>query len=368
MITDLVGHSALLAQAEEQARQVRERISEQVRGRVREHGGTFVDLGIDETFSTFPPAVAAVSCAVAVQQALRGEESLVLRIGVHLGDLGSEASGKSATLVCAAIANTTAPGGIRISAPVFEELRGRLRIEVADLGPISMPDIPQPVHVFAVHPGGGQETGVEPASVQRRLAAVLEADVVSYSRLMATEEDWTVRAMKRNRATFGRHIREHGGRLIDTAGDGVLAEFPSALAAVECGIAVQSKLAEANADTPGRRLVEFRIGVDLGDLRFEGDRVYGSAVNIAARLEALAPPGGLCVSGAVWEQVHYRLGQPFEDLGRQSLKNIPHAVHAHALNLQSSSLSAPGRGRWTIGLIAAGALMLVGAAWFAMRG
>jgi class 3 adenylate cyclase len=361
MFTDIVGSAAL-----EQSEEVAERISELVRGRVGEHGGDFVHQGDDETFSTFPTALGAVSCAVAIQQVLRGEASLVLRIGVHLGDLSTEPSGKDAAFVCAAIASTTAPAGVRISAPVFEELAGRLRLGFTDLGAIALQDIPKRVQVYAVHPVGERSKPVA-ASVERRLAAILEADVVSYSRLIATDEDWTVGAIGRHRATFGRHVREGGGRVIDTAGDGVLAEFNTALDAVECAIAVQSKLREENMGLPAVRAIQYRIGIELGDVRVERDRIYGSAVNVAARLEALARPGGVCISGAVWDQIRYQIAQPFEDLGRQSLKNIPYAVHAHTLRPPGTSPSPCPRSRWAIGLLAAFVGLLSAVAWIALR-
>ncbi len=363
MCTDIVGYRAL-GQGEE----VADRVSEVVRARVGEHGGHFVEQGGDGTFSTFPTALGAVSCAVAIQRALRGEAILVLRIGVHLADISTEPSGKSAVSVCAAITSTTAPAGIRMSAPIHEELRGRLRLEFSDLGTISLPDIRKSVHAYAVHPGGGHTKSVDD-SVERRLAAILEADVVSYSRLMATEEDWTVGAISRHRATFGHHVREHGGRVVDTAGDGVLAEFPTALDAAECAVAIQSKLHEENASLPAERVVEYRVGIELGDVRVEGNRLYGSAVNVAARLEGLAPPGGVCISGAVWDQVRYQVEQPFEDLGRQSLKNIPHEVEAHTLSFSGAGPSAPDRSRWTLRLIAASVGLLAAAlAWVALRG
>ena len=115
-------------------------------------------------------------------------------------------------------------------------------------------------------------------------------------------------------------------------------------------------------------MVQYRVGVELGDVRVEGDRIYGSAVNVAARLEALAPPGGVCLSGAVWDQVRYQVEQPFEDLGRQSLKNIPHAVHVHMLRLPGTEPSPPPRSRWAIGLVAACVGLLLVVAWIALRG
>ncbi len=138
MFTDIVGYRALVETSKEHGQRVRERIVEIVRARVAEHGGSLAEGAVDETFSTFPTALSAVSCAVAVQEDLRGESILVLRIGVHQGELGTADSRRKAIELGAAIARTTAPGGIRVSAQAFEELRGRLRLGFTDLGPLSL--------------------------------------------------------------------------------------------------------------------------------------------------------------------------------------------------------------------------------------
>jgi class 3 adenylate cyclase len=364
MLTDIVG-TALLSDGE----QVTERITELVRSRVGEHGGDFVAQDSDETVSTFPTALGAVSCAVAIQRALRGEASLVLRIGVHLDDSSRGEPSRTAVVQrCAAIASTTAPGGVRMSAPVFGELQGRLRLRFNDLGEIPLRGIAQPTRVYAVHPGEGAEQS-ESVPVERRLAAVLKADVVSYSRLMATEEEWTVGAVKRHRATFARCIRERGGHVVDTSGDGILAEFPTALDAVECGVAMQREPREENADTPRERRIRYRVGIELGDIRSEAGRIYGSPVNIAARLEALAPAGGVCVSGPVWDQVRFQVPESFNNLGRQALKNIPYPVNAYALSSDETDAPPTHTRRRRIALIAAGVGLLAAAVgWIAQRG
>ena len=324
MFTDIVGYMALLEQGEER---VLERVVEIVRARVAEHGGRLSEGGVDETDSTFPTAIGAVSCALAIQQDLRGESILVLRIGVHLGDAGTDDPEDDAARVASAISRTTAPGGLRVSARAFDDVRGRLRLGSTDLGPLQLPDIPDPLQLYAIHMDAEPEEVAAPAAVQRHLAAIFEADVVSYSRLMATEEDWTVRTVTTYRGVFLDHVREHEGRVIDTSGDSVLAEFGSALEAVRCAVAVQKNLLERNRELPAERTLRFRIGIHLGDVRVEGERIYGSGVNVAARLEAIAPPGGLCISAPVHEQVRYQLDETFQDLGERSFKNIPHPVH-----------------------------------------
>lgn len=337
LVTDIVGIGALLAQDVERGMRVRERIVEIVRARVAEHGGSLMEIGVDETRSTFPTALGAVSCAVALQERLRGESLLVVRMGVHQADLDTVESEKEAAGVPAAIAATAAPGGIRVSGGAFDQLRGRLAIGFTDLGLLSLPRVTEPVHLYAIHVAGERDKPAPIATPQRRLAAILEADVVSYSRLMATHEDSTVRTVTRYRGVFVDQVRRHGGRVIDTSGDGVLAEFGSTLEAVRCAVAVQEELRERNAALPPASAVRFRIGIDMGDVRVEGERIYGSGVNVAARLESLAPPGGLCISASAHEQVRYQIDRAFEDLGERRLKNIPHLVRAYALALDGSA-------------------------------
>ena len=162
--------------------------------------------------------------------------------------------------------------------------------------------------------------------VQRRLAAILSADAVGYSRLMAADEQATVRTITACRREIARLIDDHRGRVVDATGDNVLAEFATALDAVESAVEVQQALRTRNADLAVEERMEFRIGVHLGDVVVEGERIYGDGVNIAARLEGLARPGGIIVSGAVHDQVESKLSLGFEDLGRQPLKNIPRSV------------------------------------------
>jgi adenylate cyclase len=174
---------------------------------------------------------------------------------------------------------------------------------------------------------------VDPTSVERRLAAILSADVVGYSRLMAEDEAATVRTLGDYREEIGLLVRQHRGRVVDTAGDSLLAEFPTALDAVRCAVEVQGVLQARNASLPPDRRMEFRMGVHLGDVAVEDQRVYGDGVNIAARLQGLAEPGGVCVSGTVYEQVEKKLAVELEDFGERALKNIPRPVHVYGVRL-----------------------------------
>lgn len=179
------------------------------------------------------------------------------------------------------------------------------------------------------------------ADAKRRLAAILAADVAGYSRLMASDEDGTVAELDACRSIFRGHIKSHGGRVVDTAGDSVLATFDSAVETVRCAMAVQSDIAERNTDRAEDQRMRFRIGVNLGDVIERDDgTIYGDGVNIAARLEGLADPGGIVVSALVEEAVKGRVDATFNDLGDQQLRNIARPVRGYAVN-GDAAVAAP---------------------------
>jgi class 3 adenylate cyclase len=166
----------------------------------------------------------------------------------------------------------------------------------------------------------------------RRLAAILAADVVGYSRLMGADEEGTHERVKAHLVKLVEpKIREHHGRIVKTTGDGVLAEFPSVVDAVHCAGEIQGAMADCDLDLIEERRLRFRIGINLGDVIADGDDIYGDGVNIAARLEGLAAPGGICVSGTVRDHIGNRLPYAFEDMGEQSVKNIARPVRVYAL-------------------------------------
>jgi adenylate cyclase len=167
--------------------------------------------------------------------------------------------------------------------------------------------------------------------VQRRLAAILSADVAGYSRLMGDDEFATVRTLSAYRGAVAAIVAARGGRVVDSPGDNILAEFGSAVDAVEAAQAVQADLAERNATLPENRRMHFRIGVNLGDLIVDDGRIYGDGVNIAARVESLAPAGGICVSAKVHDEVQRKLKLAFDDLGEHNLKNIAAPVRVYRL-------------------------------------
>jgi TolB-like protein len=165
--------------------------------------------------------------------------------------------------------------------------------------------------------------------IQRRLTAILAADVAGYSRLMGLDEAGTARTLHEHRAAVDPIVAHHGGRIVKTTGDGVLLEFPSIVAAVDCAVVVQNLMRERNRDVPEEARMLFRIGINLGDVLIDGDDILGDGVNIAARLEGIAEPGGICVSDDVYRQVSGKLDVSFEDMGNQQLKNIARSVHAY---------------------------------------
>ncbi|MEH2611770.1 adenylate/guanylate cyclase domain-containing protein [Bradyrhizobium sp. AZCC 1693] len=161
----------------------------------------------------------------------------------------------------------------------------------------------------------------------RKLAAIIAADVVSYSRLMGVDEAETLAALKTHRRDLiDPNIAEHEGRIVKTTGDGLLIEFPSVIEAVQCAVEVQRAMQERNSDVPADHRIEFRVGINLGDIIIDGDDIYGDGVNVAARLEGLAEANGICVSRVVHDQVRDKLGLGFEDLGERQLKNIARPV------------------------------------------
>ncbi len=166
--------------------------------------------------------------------------------------------------------------------------------------------------------------------VQRRLTAILAADVVGYSRLIGLDEEGTIARLKAVREELiDPDIARHQGRIVKTTGDGILVEFPSVVDAVRCAVEVQRGLTEREADVREERRIELRIGVNLGDIVIDGDDILGNGVNVAARLEGLAEPGGVCVSGTVYEHVAGKLDLDFEDMGSREVKNIAEPVRVY---------------------------------------
>jgi adenylate cyclase len=188
-------------------------------------------------------------------------------------------------------------------------------------------------------------SGTAGPKLQRRLAAIFAADVEGYSRLMGLDEVGTLRTLTAHREIMDGLIGEHGGRIANTAGDSVLAEFPSVVDAVTCALQAQAALAAANEGLPEDERLRFRVGVHVGDVMVKGGDLFGDGVNVAARLQALAEPGGVCVSGAAQEYVRKTLPVSFQDLGPQIVKNIEEPIRAFAVTSTIGGLARPSLAR-----------------------
>src|SRR5215471_2301680 len=191
-----------------------------------------------------------------------------------------------------------------------------------------------------------------PGRVGRRLAAIVAADVAGYSRLMGLDEVGTARTLRKHRKATDALVAKHGGRLVKTTGDGVLLEFPSVVDAVECAVAVQAVMDQRNEGVPVDRRMLLRIGINLGDILIEGDDILGDGVNVAARLEGIAQPGGICISSSAYDQVRGKVPVEFADIGEQVLKNIARPIRAYAVapaaNAQQTAPLSPSAPRLSL--------------------
>ena len=178
--------------------------------------------------------------------------------------------------------------------------------------------------------------------MSRRLAAILTGDVAGYSRLMGADEERTHERLKAHRRQLvDPKIKEHHGRIVKTTGDGMLVEFSSVVDAVRCAVEIQLGMVDRNAEISEDKRITFRIGVNLGDVIIDGDDIYGDGVNIAARLEALAEPGGICISRTVRDQIRDKLPYAFADMGEQSVKNIARPLRTYALGIAAVAALPP---------------------------
>jgi class 3 adenylate cyclase len=169
------------------------------------------------------------------------------------------------------------------------------------------------------------------ASLERKLATILSADVAGYSRLMAGDEEQTLRTFRGHREVFEKLVALHRGRVFNTAGDAILAEFSSAVEAVRCATEIQAALRTRNDHLPENRQVKFRIGVNLGDVMVQEQDLLGDGVNVAARLQTAAEPGGICISGSIFDQIRNKLSLSFKPLGEVNFKNVPQAVRVFSI-------------------------------------
>jgi class 3 adenylate cyclase len=338
LMGDLAGFTGDVAEDDVAALRLAREFRGFVKRVVADHGGRVVDDLGDGFLAEFGSAFAAARCGIALQHAIAkrnesAEKRMQLLLSLCLGEVlrdGSRILGASVNLAFHLLRDCDV-GGLVASVHAAEQLEQTSAFELDALGVRRIAALPKPVAVYRVR------TGVEIPDARRardrreahgrRLAAILHADVESWSHLMATKEAATVEAITRYREGMASHVERRNGNVVDTRADNLLAEFPSVLDAVLCAIEIQRDLASRNEEREPDARLAFRMGIHLGDVRVEGDRIYGSVLNIAARLEALAESGGICLSSVVHEQVRYHLDVPFEDLGERELKNIPYPVH-----------------------------------------
>src|SRR5882672_7967598 len=191
---------------------------------------------------------------------------------------------------------------------------------------------------------------MEPHKVERRLAAILHADVKGYSRLIGEDEVATLRVLAAYLEMMSTLVQRHGGRAVGSRGDSLLAEFPSVVEAVQCAVEIQHELQQRHGPVPSAQRAEFRIGINLGEVVVEGEEIYGEGVNIAVRLEGIAQAGGICISEVVYDQVRNRLALVYEDLGEQALKNIAKPVRMWRVVIEvPSPLVGEGQGEGASG-------------------
>lgn len=191
----------------------------------------------------------------------------------------------------------------------------------------------------------GTQRSAHPVSMERRLAAIFSADVQGYSRLMSEDEAATIRTLTAYRSVMARLIQQYRGRVVDDPGDNLLAEFVSVVDAVQCAVAVQRALAARNADLPAHRKMEFRIGINVGDVVVEQERIYGDDVNLAARLERLAEGGGICISGTVYDHIETKLNLNYVALGERMVKHMARPVRIYHVQEEPQD-TTPIRRRW----------------------
>jgi class 3 adenylate cyclase/TolB-like protein len=314
------------------------------------HNGRLLRKTGDLLLVEFDNVVEALRCATHLQRTiaehnrnLPAEKRIEFRIGIHQGDvvIQDDHLFGDGVNIARGLEGLAQPGGICLSARAKEDAEGKLAVQFEDMGEQRFKNRSRPIRTYQIPPGGASSIRISEKPT-RRLTAILAADVAGYSRLMGADEEGTHERLKDHLGELVEpKIAEHRGRIVKNTGDGFLAEFPSVVDAVRCAVEVQRGMGERNAATPADRRIEFRVGINLGDVIAEPDDIYGDGVNLAARLEAMAEPGGICVSRVVRDQVRDRLGYTFEDMGEQQVKNIARPVRMYRVGDRASLLEQP---------------------------
>ena len=347
LVADAVGYSRLMEAHEEYTHTCLMRLSSEVLhpGIAAHHGNLTKNTG-DGFVAMFDNAHDATECALSLQQAVAtqtadhpADRRISFRMAVNLADAIVEkddvyGGGVNAAARLQAYAE---PGGVIVSGAIAEQIGSGLGAGASDLGELRLHNLARPVRVFALRAQTVPTRLVGDARAQRRLVAILVASAVGYSRLMEIHEEYAhTWLMRLSSEVLHPGIAAHRGNLIKNTGDGFLAMFDSARDATQCALSLQQAVATHTADQPADRRISFRMAVNLADAIIEVDDIYGGGVNVAARLQAYAEPGGVIVSGAVAEQIGSGLGVGAIDLGELHLHNLARPVRVFALRAQTA--------------------------------
>jgi class 3 adenylate cyclase len=301
--------------------------------KISEHRGRIVKNTGDGALVEFASVVDAVRCAVEIQRGMAEQnidvqraERIEFRIGIHLGDIivdESDIYGDGVN-IAVRLEGIAEPGGVSISDDVYRQIRGKVDFIVEDIGWRSLKNIANPMRVWRFRiSGAARSVAPRTSRMTRRLAAILVADVASFTSLVkANETDALERLGALRYEIIEPNITQHAGRLVRATGDGFLAEFPSAVQAVACAIAIQAETEQAAAALDDNAKMRLRVGVHVGEVMTEGDDLAGESVYITSRLENITAPGGISISRAVHDQVRDRINARFDDKGEIPLKNI----------------------------------------------
>ncbi len=338
LVADVVGYSRLMEADEDATIRTLDTYRQVVDGLIENHHGRVFGSAGDSVIAEFASPVEAVSCATDIQRELEKRNAdltkdrrMQLRIGVNLGDVvvkGDNLLGDGVN-VAARLQALAEPGGIYLSGTVFDQVDGKLDLKFDYLGRREVKNIAKLVRVYrSAAPSDMAEVGVT-----RKLTAILYADFLGYSRSTSKDDIGTHQMLSKGFDLVSDEIAEKGGRIVHYADDSVLAEFGSVVAAVESAVSIQRHIEQVNADVPDDMRFQFCIGVSLGEVIVDRYGIYGDGVKVAERLEGLAKPGGICISGSVHEQVEGKLDLAFEDMGIQEVKNIATPVRAYSVRL-----------------------------------
>ncbi len=311
--------------------------------KIAEHRGRVVKNTGDGALVEFASVVDAVRCADEIQRSMAEQnidvpqnKRIEFRIGIHVGDIIIEENdifgdGVNIAVRLEGIAET---GGVNISDDAYRQIRGKIDIDYDDMGPQALKNIAEPMRVWRIRINSAARS-VAPRTYRmtRRLAAILVADVASYTRLVnANERDALERLGALRYEIIEPNITQHAGRLFRVNGDAFLAEFPSAVQAVACAIAIQAETEQAAAALDDNIRMRLRVGVHLGEVMVEGEGLAGDSVYIAARIESITAPGGISISRVVHDQVRDRIDLCFDDKGEIALKNIVRPVQVFGVS------------------------------------